>query len=105
MSEWLEPFFIKENQPDLGSHVANAGYMTLPTESGKGIGKAMGEFSLREAKRLGFDSMQFNIVIKSNENAIGLWKKLGFRVVGEIPDAFDHKVFGYTNALIMWKKL
>ena len=98
-------FFIKQNQPDLGSHVANAGYMTAPAMAGKGIGRAMAAFSLKEAKRLGFEAMQFNMVVKSNERAVQLWKKLGFEIVGELPAVFNHKQLGLTNAYIMYKKL
>jgi ribosomal protein S18 acetylase RimI-like enzyme len=103
--EVLGTFFMKDNQPDLGSHIANAGYMTAPAAFGKGIGTAMGKFSIEEAKRLGYKAMQFNIVIKSNAAAISLWKKLGFEIVGEIPDAFQHQQLGLTNAYIMYKKL
>lgn len=98
-------FILKDNQPDLGSHIANASYMTLPSASGRGIGKAMGEFSLQEAKRLGYKAMQFNLVVKSNEKAIALWMKLGFEIIGEIPHAFNHKEKGLTNAYIMYRKL
>lgn len=98
-------FFLKDNFPDLGSHVANASYMTLPQYSGKGIGYQMGEFSLAEAKKLGYKAMQFNIVVKSNQNAIRLWKKLGFAIIGEIPEAFHHLTLGYVSAFIMWRKL
>ncbi len=98
-------FFIKSNQPDLGAHVANAGYMTHPNASGRGIGRQMAEFSLIEAKRLGYTAMQFNIVIKTNENAVVLWKKLGFEVIGEIPNAFNHQQLGLTNAYIMYRQL
>lgn len=98
-------FVIKENQPDLGSHIANASYMTSPSESGQGIGKAMGEFSLQESKRLGYKAMQFNIVVKSNDRAVWLWQKLGFEIIGEIPEAFNHKQNGLTNAYIMYRRL
>lgn len=98
-------FFIKQNQPDLGSHVANAGYMTAPAMAGKGIGRAMAAFSLKEAKRLGFEAMQFNMVVKSNERAVQLWKKLGFEIIGELPAIFNHRQLGLTNAYIMYKKL
>jgi L-amino acid N-acyltransferase YncA len=98
-------FIIRDNQPDLGSHIANASYMTLPILSGQGIGKKMGEFSLEEAKRLGYKAMQFNIVVKSNERAMRLWQKLGFNIIGEIPEAFDHKQNGLTNAYIMHRKI
>jgi ribosomal protein S18 acetylase RimI-like enzyme len=98
-------FFIKDHQPGLGSHIANAGYMTMPATFGKGIGKAMGEFSIVEAKRLGYKAMQFNIVVKSNQAAVSLWEKLGFKIIGEIPDAFDHQQNGLTDAYIMYRKI
>ncbi len=98
-------FYIKENQPDLGSHVANAGYIVLPEARGKSIGKKMAEFSLGEAKRLGFQAMQFNFVVKSNENAVKLWQHIGFEIIGEIPEAFRHIENGLTNAYIMYRKL
>ena len=98
-------FVIKDNQPDLGSHIANAAYMTAPAATGQGIGKAMGVFSLEEAKRLGYRAMQFNIVMKSNEIAVRLWQKLGFTIIGEIPEAFNHRQNGLTNAYIMYQKL
>ena len=98
-------FFIKDNQPDLGAHVANASFMTLPSAARHGIGTAMGEFALEEAKRLGYKAMQFNIVVKSNAGTIRLWQKLGFEIIGEIPDAFNHSQIGLINAYIMWRKL
>lgn len=103
--EILGTFVIKDNQPGLGSHIANAGYMVAEKAAGKGIGKAMGEFSLAEAKRLGYIAMQFNIVVKSNTRAVELWQKLGFSIIGEIPDAFNHVQNGLTNAYIMYRKL
>ena len=101
----LGTYFIKANQPDLGSHIANAGYMTHPEARGQGIGYQMGLHSLQEARQLGFHAMQFNIVIKSNEGAVRLWQKLGFDIIGEIPDAFQHQKLGLTNAYIMYQKL
>lgn len=98
-------FILKDNQPGLGNHVANASYMTHPEAEGQGIGTKMAMFSINEARRLGYQAIQFNIVIKTNTRAIGLWKKLGFIVIGEIPKAFRHPEFGLTNALIMWREL
>jgi ribosomal protein S18 acetylase RimI-like enzyme len=98
-------FFLKANQPDLGSHICNAGYMVSPEAKGQGIGRKMAEFSLPEAKRLGFQAMQFNFVVKSNEVAVKLWLSLGFEIIGEIPEAFQHQEKGLTNALIMYRKL
>ena len=98
-------FLIKDNQPGLGSHIAHAAFMTEPDETGKGVGRLMSEFALKEAKNLGYSAMQFNFVVKSNSRAIRLWKKLGFLVIGEVPEAFNHATEGLTNALIMYRKL
>lgn len=98
-------FIIKSNFPGLGAHVANASYMTAPSAEGRGVGTTMARYSLEEARRLGYHAMQFNIVIKSNERAVRLWKKLGFEIKGEIPDAFNHQRDGLTNAYVMWRRL
>jgi ribosomal protein S18 acetylase RimI-like enzyme len=103
--EIVGTFWFKSNQPDLGSHIANAAYMTSPKANGQGIGKAMGEFSIQEARRLGYRAMQFNIVVKTNERAVNLWQKLGFSIIGEIPEAFNHQKYGLVNAYIMYQKI
>lgn len=104
-NEIVGTFFIKANQPDLGSHICNAGYMVSSKTKGKDIGRKMAEFSLTEGKNLGYQAMQFNFVVKSNEIAVKLWLALGFEIIGEIPEAFQHKENGLTNALIMYRKL
>lgn len=103
--EVVGTFWLKANQPGLGAHVCNAAYMVGPQAAGKGIGRKMAEYSLDEARRLGFTAMQFNFVVKSNEPAVRLWKSIGMEVIGEIPDGFDHREHGMTNALIMYRKL
>ena len=101
----LGTFYLKTNQMDLGSHIVNAGYMVASEARGKGLGQFMAEFSMDEARRLGYHGMQFNLVVKSNVNAINLWLKLGFEIVGEIPDAYQHPELGYVNAYVMYQKL
>lgn len=98
-------FWLRANQPGLGAHVANAAYMVSPDAKGKGVGRRMAEYSLDEAKRLGFTAMQFNFVVKSNTVAVNLWKNIGFEIIGEIPETFDHSTNGMTNAYIMFRKL
>lgn len=104
-SEILGTFYLKENQMDLGAHIVNAGYMVAENARGKGLGKTMAEFSLAEARRLGFRGMQFNLVVKTNEKAVSLWLKMGFSIIGEIPEAYKHSSLGYVNAYIMYQKL
>jgi L-amino acid N-acyltransferase YncA len=98
-------FFLQNNQPGLAAHVANAAYATSPTAYGRGVGREMGQFSIEEARRLGYRAMQFNLVVKTNERAVHLWQSLGFEVIGEIPEAFQHRSLGFVNAYIMYQKL
>ncbi len=71
-------YILRPNQSGGGSHVANAAFMVPASARGEGIGRAMAEHSLSEARRLGFRAMQFNFVIFTNTTAIGLWQDLGF---------------------------
>ena len=83
-------YILRANRPGLGDHVANAGFMVDPGARGLGIGRALGEHCLSEARRLGYRAMQFNFVISTNESAVRLWQQLGFKIVGTLPGAFRH---------------
>ena len=72
---------------------------------GRGLGRSMAEHCLDEARRLGFCAMQFNFVVSTNEDAIHLWKKLGFKIVGTLPGAFKHPNRGYVDAYVMFRSL
>ena len=98
-------FFLKANQPDLGSHVVNAGYMVHPDFRGRGIAEQLCRFSLTEAKRLGFKAMQFNCVIATNEVAVRLWQKCGFQIIGTVPKAYQHQTLGLVDAHVMYQWL
>jgi L-amino acid N-acyltransferase YncA len=98
-------YFLKDNQPGLGSHVANAGYMTAGWARGRGVGAAMCEQSIDAARRLGYRAMQFNLVVATNEGAIRLWQRCGFAVVGTLPAAFRHARVGFVDALVMYRML
>lgn len=96
-------YFLKPNQPGLGSHVCNAGYAVSASTRGKGIGRIMCEHSLKEARNLGFKAMQYNFVVSTNTAAIKLWEKCGFQIVGKLPSAFNHKENGFVDAYIMYQ--
>ena len=98
-------YCLRMNLPGLGSHVANAGYMVVPTESGRGIGSRMCEHSLQEARSKGFEAMQFNAVVSTNHRAVALWKRHGFAIIGTVPKAFKHRVLGPVDLYIMHRFL
>ncbi|MCB0280576.1 MAG: GNAT family N-acetyltransferase [Calditrichaeota bacterium] len=104
-NQLLGTFFIKANQSGLGDHIANAGYMVSANARNQGIGRQMAEFSFEEAKRLGFQAMQFNFVVSTNFAAIELWKKLGFRIIGTIPNGFRHRQLGLVDCYVMYREL
>jgi L-amino acid N-acyltransferase YncA len=103
--EIVGTYIIKPNQPGLGSHVANAGYMVRGDKRGLGIGRALCEHSLEAARQSGFEAMQFNIVISTNTGAVKLWQSLGFAIVGTLPKVYRHKEFGLVDAYVMHRFL
>lgn len=101
----LGTYFIKANQPGLGDHVCNCGYVVPASAAGRGIATAMCEHSQAWAKARGFRAMQFNFVVSTNDRAVRLWQRLGFEIVGRLPGAFRHRELGYVDALVMYKTL
>jgi GNAT superfamily N-acetyltransferase len=97
---------VKPNQPALGGHVANAGFMVSPGAYGRGIGRALAEHAIDWARRANFSAMQFNFVVSTNDRAIALWKNLGFSIIGTIPQAFRHQGLGRkVDAFVMHRFL
>ena len=93
------------NRIGRGSHVANASFMVDPNAQGRGAGRALGEHCLNEARRQGYDAMQFNFVVSTNAVGVNLWKKLGFAIVGTLPKAFRHASLGDVDAYVMHRFL
>jgi len=91
--------YIKPNYVGRAAHIANAGYFVLAPYRRTGVGRTLVEHSLREARRLGFDAIMFNLVFASNP-ARALYRRLGFDEVGRIPDAVEGE-----DAVIYWRSL
>ncbi len=101
--EIVGTYYLKPNYSGPGAHVCNCGYVVSASARGRGVGALMCEHSQEEAVSSGFRAMQFNLVAASNERAVGLWKKMGFRIVGTLPGAFRHPRFGFVDAHVMYK--
>lgn len=101
----LGTYVLKVNQPGLGSHVSNCGYVVSPAAQGQGVASAMCEHSQQEAITKGFRAMQFNLVVATNKRAVALWQRMGFDIVGTLPAAFKHQKLGFVDAFVMFKTL
>ena len=101
----LGSYYIKDNQPALGAHVCNCGYVVSGAARGQGLGTRMCEHSQAEARRLGYRCMQYNLVVAANTVAIKTWESQGFAIAGTLPGAFRHPTLGYVDALVMYKQL
>jgi L-amino acid N-acyltransferase YncA len=97
--------YITANGVGLSDHIANAGWMVDPRLQRQGIGRSFAEHVIEEARRLGYHGMQFNGVVATNTNAVGLWESLGFAIVGTVPDAFRHSDGEMVPVHIMYRRL
>jgi ribosomal protein S18 acetylase RimI-like enzyme len=92
-------YHLKPNFVGRGAHIANAGYFVVRESRGHGIGERLVRHSMKQAEALGFDALQFNAVFASNP-ARRLYERLGFQVIGSIPDAIDGEAI-----VIYWRRL
>ncbi len=70
--EIVGTYGLQANQKGGGAHVANCGYMTAVSATGRGVARAMCADSLDRARERGFRAMQFNFVISTNQRAVRL---------------------------------
>ena len=98
-------YTVHRNQSGGGAHVANAAFIVASSGRGEGIGRAMGDHCLSEARRLGFRAMQFNFVVSTNASAVRLWQDLGMKIAGTLPGAFRHPTRGNVDVYVMYQTL
>ena len=103
--EILGTFYLKANFAGNADHICNCGYVVAENARGRGVARQMCIESQRIALTKGFRAMQFNFVVSTNQGAISLWQKLGFHIVGTLPEAFRHPDAGIVDAHIMFKSL
>jgi len=93
------------NRPGRGSHVATASFMVDPDRQGEGIGLALARHVVEWARSSGYRAMQYNAVVETNEGAVRLWQRLGFRIIGTVPQAFDDAERGLVGLHVMYLPL
>ncbi len=104
-SKVIGGFYIRMNAVGRAKHIANAAYMIKSSYRGHGIGSLLVKASLQLAKKLGFKTMQFNMVLSQNTHATKLYQKLGFNIIGTIPEAICNPDGSYQDGYIMYRKL
>lgn len=96
---------LRSNRPGRGAHIGNASFMVAREARGRGVGELLGRHCIEAAIKKGFDGIQFNFVVSTNEAAVVLWKKLGWEVIGVVPGGFRHKTRGKVDVFIMYRSL
>ncbi|HBR31025.1 MAG TPA: N-acetyltransferase [Clostridiales bacterium] len=87
-----------------GGHIANALYIVKRQFRLQGIGTALVNHSMQNAKEHNFLAMQYSSVVASNVS-IGIYNKLGFEKSGLIPDGFCKSENQFEDLLILYKRL
>lgn len=92
-------YFLRSNFPAFAAHIAQGGYLVARACRCGGIGTELLDHSLREAHRLGYTAMMFNLVQKHNPSR-RLYERAGFVVIGRIPQVHDNE-----DGIIYWRDL
>lgn len=82
-------YILHPNNVGRCGHIANTSYAVASLARGKGVGRALVEDSLVQAKAHGFRLLQFNAVVATNTVARHLYESLGFVQLGTIPGGFQ----------------
>lgn len=98
-------YAIRPNRTGRGKHVANASFIVCHDHRRRGVATAMGKHAIATAKELGYQAMQYNFVVSTNEVAVKLWQSLGFEIVGRLPKGFNHISKGLVDVLILHRFL
>lgn len=86
--EVLGLYILHPNNVGRCGHIANTSYAVASPARGRGVGRALVEDSLVQAKAHGFRLLQFNAVVATNAVARHIYESLGFVQLGTIPGGF-----------------
>ena len=98
-------YILHPNNVGRCGHICNASYAVKAGLRGRHIGETLVKHCLAKGKELGFGIMQFNAVVRSNEPALRLYKKLGFTRLGVIPGGFLMKDGSYEDIIPHYRVL
>lgn len=85
-------------------HRAEFGVAVLKEYWGFGLGRALAEACIACAKAAGYAQLELNVVAE-NENAIDLYRKLGFTEYGRNPIGINSRISGFQELVYMRMEL
>ena len=98
-------YILHPNNVGRYGHIANASYAVSGESRGLHIGEKLVKDCLEEAGKHDFRIMQFNAVVESNTHARHLYERLGFTLLGTIPEGFLMKDGHYENICVYYQTL
>ena len=98
-------YILHPNNIGRCGHIANASYAVSSKHRGKHIGEKLVLDCLEQAKKHDFKVLQFNAVVESNIHARHLYQRLGFVLLGTIPNGFKMKDGSYENICLYYHNL
>ncbi len=98
-------YILHPNNIGRCGHICNASYGVKKNLRGQRIGESLVNHCMAKAKELGFGILQFNAVVKTNEAALKLYKKLGFTQLGVIKGGFLMKDGHYEDIIPHYRVL
>ncbi len=93
-------YILHPNNVGRCGHICNASYAVRKDCRGQHIGEALVRDCMNKAKKLDFRILQFNAVVRGNEAALALYRKLGFIQLGSIPNGFLLKDGSYEDIIL-----
>ncbi len=86
------------------SHRCSMGIALFQKYCGQGIGELLLGILMEQAKKAGFEIMELDVVT-TNSNAVHLYNKLGFEIIGKRKQAIKYKDGTYADEFLMTKSL
>ena len=87
-NEILAIYILHPNNVGRCGHISNASYAVKSNLRGRHIGEFLVKHCIEKARELGFKILQFNAVVATNIHARNLYRRLGFKELGIIPNGF-----------------
>lgn len=98
-------YILHPNNVGRCGHICNASYAVAKNSRGLHIGEALVKDCLVQAKKSGYEILQFNAVVASNTHARHLYERLGFVQLGTIPKGFRMKDGHYEDICPYYREL